>query len=894
MAKTNKLISNVVGGEISPLLYSRVDIPLLQKAVAKCENFIVQPQGGASFRCGSRFVKYTRYNRNARFIPFQFSDQQAYLIEATDKKFRFYKDEGAILETSKTITGVSNANPATITAASHGFSVGDEVYISGVIGSTELQARVNGRFFLVLTVPSADTFTIGDIPPANSPNQGETVGLLLTLTYSPPLVNTTSLGAYTSGGTVARVYEIDAPYLEQDIEFIQHAQDADTMYASCYRYDPRKITRTGHASWSCATYSRAADPFAPTTTNITAMTSANPGVFTTGAVHGLTAGDEVYITGTGTAQIRGKFYLVKSVPTTTTFDLYDESGNVVNTSNITHANGNTVAKTNSYPAAVCFLDSARLALAGTRSRPSTVWASKAPNTSGTTAYDDFTTGSNPTDGIAFTLATIFGKVDAIQWMTFTNKFLVIGTFGSIRRIYGTTEVEPISPTSVTAKSVTAYGCAFTLPISNGSTLFYIQRNRKILRSMEYDYALDGYTTTDRNLVSEHITNAGISEIIEQQGQPDIAWARLANGRLAGLTYKDKEDISGWFRCYMAGQHTANAGHAEQFGKVIAIGRMPREDKSDQMWLVVERNINGATYRSVEFITDAPNYPIRQDFFTDENSEDEDDAKFENASYEAQKDAVHLDMSLTYDGSIYGSNASAAIRPSATTGASITIKADNAVFDASMVDREIWHKYDTNGGGGGRALITAYVDDRTVTCKVKSDFETTGLIPAGNWFLTTNDVHGLDHLEGETVGISADGGPHVDGVVSGGHITLNGHFSKVTVGLKYTGEIRLLNIDTGGVTGTAQSKVRTISKASLRFNNTVGALFGTSPYNMDRITFRRGIHTGRPTPPFTGIVEQPYQDTHDAENKIAVLKQDLPMPCTILGFDLYVVTTDEGY
>jgi hypothetical protein len=624
------------------------------------------------------------------------------------------------------------------------------------------------------------------------------------------------------------------------------------------------------------------------------MTSANPAVFTTGAVHGLVAGDEVYIEGTGTARIKDKFYVVKSVPTTTTFDLYDEAGAVVNTLNITHSNGNTVAKTNAYPAAVCFLDSARLSLAGTRSKPSTVWASKAPDVSGTTSYDDFTTGSNATDGIAFTLATIFGKVDAIQWMTFTNKFLVIGTFGSIRRIYGTTEVEPISPTSVTAKSVTAYGCALTLPISNGASLFYVQRNRKILRSLEYNYTLDGYDTTDRNLIAEHITNVGISEIVEQQGQPDIAWACLNNGRLAGLTYKDKEDISGWFRAYIAGQHTADAGHSENFGKVIALGRMPREDKQDQLWLVVERNLNGAVYRSVEFITDPPTYPIRQDFFSGENNQEIDDALFENASYEAQKDAVHLDMSLSYDGSVYGANASAGIKPSAISGDSITVLASNSVFDSTMVGREIWHKYDTNGGGGGRALITAFVDDRTVTCKVKSNFEDTDLIQAGDWFLTSDGIYGLEHLEGESVGIIADGGPHVDGTVTDGFVQLNGHYSKVTVGLKYEGEIRLLNIDVGGLTGTAQSKTRTIAKASIRFNNTVGALFGSNPYAMDRITFRRGIHTGRPTPTFTGIVEQPYIDTHDSENKIAVLKQDLPMPCTVLGFDLYVVTTDDGY
>ena len=62
----------------------------------------------------------------------------------------------ARLQTAKTITGASAANPCVITAVAHGYSVGDLVLIDGIVGMTEL----NGRYFTVGTVPTADTFSL--------------------------------------------------------------------------------------------------------------------------------------------------------------------------------------------------------------------------------------------------------------------------------------------------------------------------------------------------------------------------------------------------------------------------------------------------------------------------------------------------------------------------------------------------------------------------------------------------------------------------------------------------------------------------------------------------------------------------------------------------------------
>ena len=60
--------------------------------------------------------------------------------------------------TQKTITGITKANPAVVTATSHGFSNGDEVDISGVVGMTQ----VNGNTYTVAN-KTANTFELSGI-----------------------------------------------------------------------------------------------------------------------------------------------------------------------------------------------------------------------------------------------------------------------------------------------------------------------------------------------------------------------------------------------------------------------------------------------------------------------------------------------------------------------------------------------------------------------------------------------------------------------------------------------------------------------------------------------------------------------------------------------------------
>lgn len=234
--KHNVTLPNFVGGEVSAYMSGRVDLDLFPKSLQWCQNFVVLPQGGGAYRAGTYVVGLTAGNAYGQMVRFQFSANDAYIIVATDQKFRFYRNNGVILNTAKNITAISSASVAQVTSTAHGYSNGQEVFITGVAGMPE----INNRFFIVSNV-AANTFELKD--------------------QFNVSVNSTGYGTYASGGTVASIYELTTPFLQADLDLLRYAQTADLMYFTNRNYAPRKLVRTGHTSWTINTYTRTSDPF---------------------------------------------------------------------------------------------------------------------------------------------------------------------------------------------------------------------------------------------------------------------------------------------------------------------------------------------------------------------------------------------------------------------------------------------------------------------------------------------------------------------------------------------------------------------------------------------------------------------------------------------------------
>lgn len=538
--------------------------------------------------------------------------------------------------------------------------------------------------------------------------------------------------------------------------------------------------------------------------------------------------------------------------------------------------------TDKYPRGVAFYEG-RCVMVGTNDNPDTVYASRAPDANGVARYDDFTLGSAADDdALIFPISSAQGDIAYINWVAGTEPFLALGTTGGISAMDGGGASDAITPGSVRVRPISPYGAQFLTPVANGSTLFYMQKGSRKLRSFEYELLQDAYRSNDRQFLTNHLTVSGIRQLAFQRGRDDVVYAVTEDGKLLGAVAKAKEDPSGWFRL--------NAGGTG--AKILSVTVEPLVSGYDRVWVVVERTINSVTTRYVEYFTDPYEGLIMEDYFTDEDSQTTDEEDFRNETFEEQRLFTYLDGHLSSNGKDVAGG-SITMTPSATTGTTIDFTASSAVFTDTATDagKEIWKKYE-NKEGGGRATIVSVTSTTVAVCDIDEDFDDTDAIPADSWFLTTDTYGGLHHLEGETIQLLADGRTHPDVTVTGGTVTLNRQAAVVTFGYVYKGIYSSLFLVLNGQGETSAGRKQNIARANLLFYQSFYTKYGPNLYNLNTIlTAEIGQLTDRPSEPVTGYREVTLNDQWE-ETKQFVLVQDTPMPAKVNGVVLDIEVGEE--
>lgn len=588
MPKAWPILTNFTAGEISPLLEGRVDISRYFNAAQSIENFLIQPYGGIIRRPGSVFVAQTKYNtKKVRLIPFQFSRTVNYVIEMGEGYMRFYKDESAILEAGKTITGATQTNPVVVSSTAHGYSNGDTVRIEGVAGMTEL----NNKRYLVANV-AANSFELQDLFGNN--------------------IDGTGFTAYTSGGTAEKVYEITTPYLEADLFELQFAQKADIMYIAHEDHPLQKLSRFGDTSWLIADVVFTPMPFQPINQDdtLTVTPSATTGTITVTASSPLfTANDvgtQMRIGGsTGTPARQG--YVDITAFTSTTQVTADVGHLLDGTSATDDWAFGSYGTTPGYPSCVTFHEQ-RLFLGGTPTEPQTVKGSEI------LSFESFNPGADDADALDYEIAT--EQVNQISWFS-SGRGLGIGTAGGAFILSSGSNATPLTPSNVQVHRQSNYGSELVMPIRIDTFTYYIQRGGRKIREFAYSFEVDQHQSLDMNILSEHITESGLVELDYQQAPNSVMWGVREDGQMANMTRNIEQEVIGWSR-QIAGATSAGASLFESVS-IIPYGQ------EDQVWVSVQRTVNGTVRRYVEYLKP-------QDFGTD------------------QSDAFYLDSGLTYSGS----------------------------------------------------------------------------------------------------------------------------------------------------------------------------------------------------------------------------------------------------
>lgn len=151
--------TNFSRGEIAPHLYGRFDVEAWNSAVRKARNVMVLKYGGLTKRPGTQLVgEVLDKSGGNRLLPFQFSLTQTYAVEMGQGYMSPMAAGGRIVETELLITGISRAQQARITAALHGYAVGDRVYLDGIAGG--MGSMLNGRVWTVQAIIDPNNFTV--------------------------------------------------------------------------------------------------------------------------------------------------------------------------------------------------------------------------------------------------------------------------------------------------------------------------------------------------------------------------------------------------------------------------------------------------------------------------------------------------------------------------------------------------------------------------------------------------------------------------------------------------------------------------------------------------------------------------------------------------------------
>ena len=398
-------------------------------------------------------------------------------------------------------------------------------------------------------------------------------------------------GQILSGGSP---YEISTPYLTAELFDIKFAQSADVMYITHPNHKTRKLSRTGHTSWTLSEVDFTNGPYLDTNTSTTTFTTSAHTVgtgrtLTASAITGINNDTGFQTTDVGRlVRFRDGYGEITARADTlnVTIEILVDVGS---TSASTDWNLGAFSDTTGHPSCVSFFEQ-RLVFAATLSQPQTVFFSKSgdyenmdANIGGTVADDD---------AIIYTIAS--NQVNAIRFMA-AGRTLIIGTAGGEFTVSGGGDNDAVTPTNILIKKQSNHGAANIDAVAVANATLFVQRAKRKIRELAYNFDVDGYIAPDLTILAEHVTDGGIVEMAYQEEPLAIIWCVRNDGELVALTYQREQQVVAWHRHVFGGAFGSGNAVCE------SVAVIPTEDSEYEIYMIIKRTINGATKRYVEYL-----------------------------------------------------------------------------------------------------------------------------------------------------------------------------------------------------------------------------------------------------------------------------------------------------
>ena len=731
-------------------------------------------------------------------------------------------------------------------------------------------------------------------------------------------------GQIISGGSA---FEIASPYTTAQLFDIKFAQSADIMYLTHESHPVKKLSRTGHTSWTLVDCNFTDGPYLDTNTTSTTLTPAA----TSGTAINLNASAAVFVsTDVGRlVRLSGGFGKITNFNSSTLvqIDILDDFDN---TNAVSTWKLGAFSVATGFPRCVSFFEQ-RLVFAGTSTQPQTMFFSKSGD------YENMSSGTNDDDAMVYTIAS--NQVNAIQAMKATRTLIVMTTGGEYAVSSGASQ-DAITPTNINIRKQSNYGSAGVDALSIGNATIFVQRAKRKIRELAYNFDTDGYTAPDLTILADHISESGLTDMAYQQEPHSIVWAVRNDGQLAGLTYNRLENVVAWHRHIFGGKSdtgksvkqqkisfTANStnvstsnntititGHGLSTGDAVyyfagsnVIGGLSNSKvyyaiAVDANTIKLATSSSNASSNTAISLTSAPGSNTTQfiyqgvninnnflfienhgfktgNFIFYKNSGTAISGLAENVKYYVAKIDDNQIQLFTDEARSSVVNLTSAHSSEQTDKILTHAKVESvATIDGDSDEDEVYVIVKRFINGSVKRYVEYFTPFEFNEDLTAFHYLDSGLAYAGG---ETGTLSGLTHLEGEIVDIIGEGSTQNSKVVSSGAISLDTAIEEAKVGLLYSSDLQTMRLDEG-FTETTQTKTIRVFDLSVRFQDTIGASVGPNSDNLTAIDFRdSSASMDLPVPLFTGDKSVEFDAGHGAEGLIYV-KQPQALPMTILG------------
>ena len=580
------------GGEFSASIYPRVDIEKYRTGLKTCRNFFIHPHGGASNRPGTRYVATTRdstLNTAAIVQEFIFSQTQKYVLEFGDQYVRFYTS-GAQIVVDPVVDSISEW------ATGSAYAINDYVtYIpSGTTVSSTYYARAASTGEPPETYPSTwnqqtsyeewTPYAPGDLADLRFETSADVIYIThpdyqtRTLSrfgdtdfrlalYAPQdgpfmpenVTTTTVLSSATTGQcsltASSALFTSDHEGALWKLRHYVEGQTASTAFTSATQGGSISCFTTWriitHGTWTGKLRVEKSDDAGVTWTILRSFTSVNDFNANTFGTEDVVLNPlpflvrvnmYEYTSGTCNVDLTTDAFYQDGIAQVDTFHSSTSlTGTVLqtiaSTSGITAWSEGSWSDEQGWPGVARFYQD-RLCFAGTYGEPMTVWMTVTGN------YVSFLRHSPLLDSDSITTTLPSRQLNAINGLIALRRLIVLTS--SSEWTVGTAGSSELTPTSVEQRLEGYRGSFGVNPTVVGNEAIYVQSNGKVVRNVGYEFATDGFTGAELNILAKHLFDKWtITDLAYQQDPDSLVWALRDDGKLLAMTYMREQEVVAW-------------------------------------------------------------------------------------------------------------------------------------------------------------------------------------------------------------------------------------------------------------------------------------------------------------------------------------------------------------